>query len=92
MQMAIIPRTQQGHGWLRPAIGVVELSQSIIQVCLEFQSSIFLVQRSQGAILAADNCSSSCHIILFSIQKLNYALDLLNLSYYHNQPRGFVGW
>ncbi|CAI9778939.1 unnamed protein product [Fraxinus pennsylvanica] len=31
MKMAIIPRTQQGHGWLRPAIGVVELSQSIIQ-------------------------------------------------------------
>lgn len=31
MKMAIIPRTSQGHGWLRPAIGVVELSQSVIQ-------------------------------------------------------------
>ncbi|KAL1545728.1 DnaJ protein erdj2 [Salvia divinorum] len=31
IKMAIIPRTQQGHGWLRPAIGVVELSQSMIQ-------------------------------------------------------------
>ncbi|KAK4419342.1 DnaJ protein ERDJ2 [Sesamum alatum] len=31
MKMAIIPRTQQGHGWLRPATGVIELSQSIIQ-------------------------------------------------------------
>ncbi|XP_058107762.1 dnaJ protein ERDJ2-like isoform X1 [Magnolia sinica] len=31
MKMAVIPRTPQGHGWLRPAIGVVELSQSIIQ-------------------------------------------------------------
>ncbi|KAF4362254.1 dnaJ protein ERDJ2A [Cannabis sativa] len=31
MKMAIIPRTTQGHGWLRPAIGVVELSQCIIQ-------------------------------------------------------------
>ncbi|XP_042481332.1 dnaJ protein ERDJ2-like [Macadamia integrifolia] len=31
MQMAILPRNHQGHGWLRPAIGVVELSQSIIQ-------------------------------------------------------------
>ncbi|KAL8210732.1 hypothetical protein R6Q57_005169 [Mikania cordata] len=31
MKMAIIPRTAQGHGWLRPAIGVVELSQCIIQ-------------------------------------------------------------
>ncbi|KAL6988366.1 DnaJ protein erdj2 [Sarracenia purpurea var. burkii] len=31
MKMAIIPHTPQGHGWLRPAIGVVELSQSIVQ-------------------------------------------------------------
>ncbi|OVA16951.1 DnaJ domain [Macleaya cordata] len=31
MKMAVIPRNHQGHGWLRPAIGVVELSQSIIQ-------------------------------------------------------------
>ncbi|KAA3459888.1 Chaperone DnaJ [Gossypium australe] len=31
LQMALIPRTAQGHGWLRPAVGVVELSQCIIQ-------------------------------------------------------------
>lgn len=31
MKMAIIPRPPVGHGWLRPAIGVVELSQSIVQ-------------------------------------------------------------
>ncbi|GMY25142.1 dnaJ protein ERDJ2-like [Fagus crenata] len=31
MKMAIMPRTSQGHGWLRPAIGVVELSQNFIQ-------------------------------------------------------------
>ncbi|KDP22212.1 hypothetical protein JCGZ_26043 [Jatropha curcas] len=31
MKMAVIPRTAQGHGWLRPAIGVVELSQCVIQ-------------------------------------------------------------
>lgn len=31
LKMAVIPRTAQGHGWLRPAVGVVELSQSIIQ-------------------------------------------------------------
>ncbi|RWR75727.1 DnaJ domain-containing protein [Cinnamomum micranthum f. kanehirae] len=31
MKMAVIPRNPQGHGWLRPAIGVIELSQSIIQ-------------------------------------------------------------
>ncbi|XP_057959938.1 dnaJ protein ERDJ2-like [Malania oleifera] len=31
MKMALIPRTPKGHGWLRPAVGVVELSQSIIQ-------------------------------------------------------------
>ncbi|XWS66718.1 hypothetical protein CRYUN_Cryun05aG0224600 [Craigia yunnanensis] len=31
VKMTLIPRTAQGHGWLRPAIGVVELSQNIIQ-------------------------------------------------------------
>ncbi|GMY25145.1 DnaJ / Sec63 Brl domains-containing protein [Fagus crenata] len=31
VKMAIMPRTSQGHGWLRPAIGVVELSQNFIQ-------------------------------------------------------------
>ncbi|KAJ6421276.1 hypothetical protein OIU84_028615 [Salix udensis] len=31
MKMAVIPRTSQGFGWLRPATGVVELSQCIIQ-------------------------------------------------------------
>lgn len=30
--MAIQPRTSHGYGWLRPAIGVVELSQNFIQV------------------------------------------------------------
>ncbi|KAF8408570.1 hypothetical protein HHK36_004633 [Tetracentron sinense] len=37
MKMAVIPRTTQGHGWLRPAIGVVELSQSIIQSAVRFE-------------------------------------------------------
>ncbi|GAB2249809.1 hypothetical protein Droror1_Dr00013168 [Drosera rotundifolia] len=31
IKMTIIPRTSQGHGWLRPAIGAVELSQCIVQ-------------------------------------------------------------
>ncbi|KAK9665386.1 hypothetical protein RND81_14G109200 [Saponaria officinalis] len=31
MKMALIPRSAQGHGWLRPAIGVIELSQCIVQ-------------------------------------------------------------
>lgn len=31
MKMAVLQRHPHGHGWLRPAIGVVELSQSIIQ-------------------------------------------------------------
>ncbi|CAK9169285.1 unnamed protein product [Ilex paraguariensis] len=31
MKMATVPRNPQGHGWLRPAVGVVELSQSFIQ-------------------------------------------------------------
>jgi hypothetical protein len=35
----VIPRTAQGHGWLRPAIGVVELSQCIIQVRCALRTS-----------------------------------------------------
>ncbi|CAA0812944.1 DnaJ protein ERDJ2A [Striga hermonthica] len=31
IKMAIIPRTAKGHGWLRPAIGVIELSQCLVQ-------------------------------------------------------------
>lgn len=31
LKMAVIQRPPQGYGWLRPAVGVVELSQSIIQ-------------------------------------------------------------
>ncbi|XP_019456700.1 PREDICTED: dnaJ protein ERDJ2A-like isoform X1 [Lupinus angustifolius] len=31
MKMALIPHHPHGYGWLRPAIGVVELSQNIIQ-------------------------------------------------------------
>ncbi|KAM3319938.1 dnaJ protein ERDJ2A [Capsicum chacoense] len=30
-KMATVPHTAKGHGWLRPAIGIVELSQCIIQ-------------------------------------------------------------
>ncbi|VFQ58288.1 unnamed protein product [Cuscuta campestris] len=29
--MAALPRTPKGHGWLRPAVGVIELSQCIVQ-------------------------------------------------------------
>lgn len=31
IKMATVPRTAKGHGWLRPAIGIVELSQCITQ-------------------------------------------------------------
>ncbi|KAF3792094.1 DnaJ protein [Nymphaea thermarum] len=31
LKMAIVRRSPAGHGWLRPAIGVLELSQSIVQ-------------------------------------------------------------
>ncbi|WOL18397.1 dnaJ protein ERDJ2A [Canna indica] len=31
VKIAVMPRSPHGHGWLRPAIGVVELSQCIIQ-------------------------------------------------------------
>ncbi|CAA7033728.1 unnamed protein product [Microthlaspi erraticum] len=31
MKMAVIPRDEQGRGWLSPALGVMELSQCIVQ-------------------------------------------------------------
>ncbi|CAA3010691.1 dnaJ ERDJ2A-like [Olea europaea subsp. europaea] len=31
VKMALIPRSNKGQGWLRPVIGVIELSQSIVQ-------------------------------------------------------------
>ncbi|WOL04011.1 dnaJ protein ERDJ2A [Canna indica] len=31
LKIAVLPHSPHGHGWLRPAIGVVELSQCIIQ-------------------------------------------------------------
>ncbi|MQM14418.1 hypothetical protein Taro_047347 [Colocasia esculenta] len=31
VKIAVMPRSPHGRGWLRPAIGVIELSQSIIQ-------------------------------------------------------------
>lgn len=41
MQMAIIPRPPVGHGWLRPAIGVMELSQSVVQVRFSREPVLF---------------------------------------------------
>ena len=32
--MAVAARNAEGHGWLRPALGVMELSQSITQVLI----------------------------------------------------------
>ncbi|CAN8274320.1 unnamed protein product [Cochlearia groenlandica] len=31
IKMAVIPHSEQGHGWLSPALGVMELSQCIVQ-------------------------------------------------------------
>ncbi|KAH0885909.1 hypothetical protein HID58_062005, partial [Brassica napus] len=31
MKMAVIPHNEQGHGWLSPALGVIELSQCTLQ-------------------------------------------------------------
>ncbi|XP_073273716.1 dnaJ protein ERDJ2-like [Primulina huaijiensis] len=60
MKMAIIPRTQQGHGWLRPAIGVVELSQSIIQaVPLSARKSSGASSEGYGPFLQLPHFSES---------------------------------
>uniref|UniRef100_A0A0D3C144 DDE Tnp4 domain-containing protein n=1 Tax=Brassica oleracea var. oleracea TaxID=109376 RepID=A0A0D3C144_BRAOL len=41
MKMAVIPLNEQGHGWLSPALGVIELSQCTLQVlrCLHVFTS-----------------------------------------------------
>lgn len=83
--MAIIPRTQQGHGWLRPAIGVIELSQSMIQVYPDFQST---VKRSQGPTLLStvigSNCTSSCHMII-AVLREQFSWLCCNLLEKHEQ-------
>lgn len=42
--MAVAARNAEGHGWLRPALGVMELSQSITQVLL-VDGSVYLQTR-----------------------------------------------
>ncbi|CDY52910.1 BnaA06g00080D [Brassica napus] len=42
LKMAVLPRTAQGHGWLRPAVGVIELSQCIVQDILGQYSMVNL--------------------------------------------------
>ncbi|CAA0837879.1 DnaJ protein ERDJ2A [Striga hermonthica] len=60
MKMAIIPRTQRGHGWLRPAIGVVELSQSIIQaVPLSARKPTAALSEGYGPFLQLPHFSES---------------------------------
>ncbi|KAL6559228.1 DnaJ protein erdj2 [Orobanche hederae] len=60
IKMAIIPRTQLGHGWLRPAIGVVELSQSIIQaVPLSARKATGTLSEGYGPFLQLPHFSES---------------------------------
>jgi len=51
LQIAVLPRNPHGFGWLRPATGVIELSQNIIQVVFHL---IFL-QASYGGLYKIDN-------------------------------------
>uniref|UniRef100_A0A2N9H4V7 J domain-containing protein n=1 Tax=Fagus sylvatica TaxID=28930 RepID=A0A2N9H4V7_FAGSY len=51
--MAVIPRTAQGHGWLRPATGVVELSQCIIQSRIPVSLGVLEFFYSQAVPLSA---------------------------------------
>ena len=44
--MALIPHNVQGQGWLRPATGVIELTQCVIQV-IYFDGGIVIVNFSQ---------------------------------------------
>lgn len=43
LQMAVAARNAEGHGWLRPALGVMELSQGITQVLVLTQWKLSLL-------------------------------------------------
>lgn len=43
-QMAVAARNAEGYGWLCPALGVMELSQNIVQVGYIFNQLVFNLQ------------------------------------------------
>ncbi|KAJ4797103.1 DnaJ / Sec63 Brl domains-containing protein [Rhynchospora pubera] len=60
MKMAVLPRNAHGHGWLRPAIGVMELSQSIIQaVPLSARKSVGANSEGSAAFLQLPHFNES---------------------------------
>lgn len=50
--MAVIPRDEQGRGWLSPALGVMELSQCIVQVLRLFQLFFCPIKMSFSSLIS----------------------------------------
>ncbi|KAF7131485.1 hypothetical protein RHSIM_Rhsim09G0201000 [Rhododendron simsii] len=63
MKMALVPRTAQGHGWLRPAIGVLELSQCIIQKVRSFQDLRDMAPEERAELLSRTTGFSASEIL-----------------------------
>ncbi|KAI8540402.1 hypothetical protein RHMOL_Rhmol09G0261000 [Rhododendron molle] len=63
IKMALIPRTAQGHGWLRPAIGVLELSQCIIQKVRSFQELRDMAPEERADLLTQTTGFSASEIL-----------------------------
>ncbi|KAG0597531.1 hypothetical protein M758_12G002400 [Ceratodon purpureus] len=60
MKMAVAARNAEGHGWLRPALGVMELSQSITQAVP------LSARKASGASAPADGVSPFLQLPHFS--------------------------
>nr|CAB3484113.1 unnamed protein product [Digitaria exilis] len=51
VKIAVLPRNPHGFGWLRPATGVIELSQNIIQKIRAFQELCDMSVEDRAALL-----------------------------------------
>ncbi|GJN11849.1 hypothetical protein PR202_ga30079 [Eleusine coracana subsp. coracana] len=51
VKIAVLPRSPHGFGWLRPAVGVIELSQNIIQKIRSFQELCDMSVEDRSALL-----------------------------------------
>ncbi|KAF2596426.1 hypothetical protein F2Q68_00012632 [Brassica cretica] len=58
LQMAVIPHNEQGHGWLSPALGVIELSKCIVQSTSEDTAPLIA-----GYALVTFDCLVACTLL-----------------------------
>ncbi|CAN7017566.1 unnamed protein product [Brassica oleracea var. botrytis] len=60
MKMAVIPHNEQGHGWLSPAIGVIELSQCTAVRKSTSKDTVLLIA---GYALVTFDCLVACTLL-----------------------------